>query len=1170
MSEDVIIRRKIGVNEEAQVEYSSYSGATLTSQFTVKSTADGLIYKMLATHTDESSAVTDLYSIGSNGTFMFGSTDLASDSTLVEFKSTEKAVLFPRLDISNIATPINGHIAYDTVTGKFKFRESGTWNTLSNGTVYNANEIVYGDGTTMGGITSSALTFNGTVLNIASNGTAGGWGKYQFKVQSSSTETGITIQNSGTGGRAYSIISTSNASGINGGMFSIGDATSSTNLLMFDASHVLYLPVLTNNGFLKTTGSNGQVTIDTTTYISNALTASYIILGNAANTATPTQVTGDITISNTGVTTIGANRVANSMMEQMSALSLKGNATNAVADPADISAGSDHQVMRRSGTAIAFGSINLASSSAVGTSLLGLANGGLNTDLSTGGAIGDLLYADATSTFARLAAVATGRVLISNGVGASPSWSTTVSIDSALIQGTTGAGYIELLAQSSNTTAGSSTGFRLFAGSTGGFNWVRKNGTDVYVRTLSATLTANRTWILPDTAGTIALLDGGQTFSNAIWNGTKIGLAYGGTNTDLSAGSAIGDMLYADTTTTFARLAAVASGSVLISNGVGVAPSWSATPSLTRLLIQGTGGSGYIELLAQSSAPSAGSSSGFRLYAGSTGGFNWVRKNGTDVYVRTLSATLTADRTWTLPDTAGTIALINGGQTFTSATWNAGVISGQYGGTGVANTGMTITLGASITTTGTLTPTLAFPTGGSGTYTFPLSSATLLANNLGLSGGTTLVGDTASGGSLNLISTSNATKGNILLGTLMVYSQANNWLALGAVNAGTVKTPAYTLDVSVGSSSSNNRLASFILTDGTSPNTSAASYAGYFDNQNSSNTSSSGTYGIYTTSRAADSSSGVTYGIYSQALAGQTGYAGYFIANGNSNSSRAYHGIYATTGGYTSTGTTATAIQGHITTSAATSTKVMILNLGYSGTKTSSEFLIDGQDNGTTIFSVRGNGDVYTSSAIVFTNASAYNSLQSNSTNAQIYGYAPGGQQGSMVIQGRSSGNSSGVVIATGSTPTIRATFGNTGNVFIGTSVAASFSAAGFSVTSANNTSNTTSVSIAGTVIQQTISAGANSQTLYGFFFKPTFNTGAFTGTSSIALTMQTSGGNNIFNCTDAGALTIGYSGGSIGFLGASAITKPSVTGSRGGNAALASLLTALANLGLITDSTTA
>ena len=44
---------------------------------------------------------------------------------------------------------------------------------------------------------------------------------------------------------------------------------------------------------------------------------------------------------------------------------------------------------------------------------------------------------------------------------------------------------------------------------------------------------------------------------------------------------------------------------------------------------------------------------------------------------------------------------------------------------------------------------------------------------------------------------------------------------------------------------------------------------------------------------------------------------------------------------------------------------------------------------------------------------------------------------------------------------------------------------------------------------------------------------------------------------------------GNMGFNGATAIAKPTVTGSRGGNAALASLLTALANYGLITNSTT-
>ena len=45
---------------------------------------------------------------------------------------------------------------------------------------------------------------------------------------------------------------------------------------------------------------------------------------------------------------------------------------------------------------------------------------------------------------------------------------------------------------------------------------------------------------------------------------------------------------------------------------------------------------------------------------------------------------------------------------------------------------------------------------------------------------------------------------------------------------------------------------------------------------------------------------------------------------------------------------------------------------------------------------------------------------------------------------------------------------------------------------------------------------------------------------------------------------------GNVGFYGTAPAAKPTVSGSRGGNAALDSLLTALAGLGLITNSTTA
>ena len=54
-----------------------------------------------------------------------------------------------------------------------------------------------------------------------------------------------------------------------------------------------------------------------------------------------------------------------------------------------------------------------------------------------------------------------------------------------------------------------------------------------------------------------------------------------------------------------------------------------------------------------------------------------------------------------------------------------------------------------------------------------------------------------------------------------------------------------------------------------------------------------------------------------------------------------------------------------------------------------------------------------------------------------------------------------------------------------------------------------------------------------------------------------------------AGATICGNAGTPVGFFGSTGGGKPTVSGSRGGNAALASLLTALASLGLITDSTT-
>src|SRR5690242_20304953 len=87
------------------------------------------------------------------------------------------------------------------------------------------------------------------------------------------------------------------------------------------------------------------------------------------------------------------------------------------------------------------------------------------------------------------------------------------------------------------------------------------------------------------TDGAVALFDG--TTGKLL----KVGAVYPFPTT-----FAVGDLLYANTTTTVTGLADVAVGQVLVSGGVGVAPAYSANPTLASIV--GTGG----QTLALSSA----------------------------------------------------------------------------------------------------------------------------------------------------------------------------------------------------------------------------------------------------------------------------------------------------------------------------------------------------------------------------------------------------------------------------------------------------------------------------------------------------------------------------------------------------------------------------------------
>jgi hypothetical protein len=69
----------------------------------------------------------------------------------------------------------------------------------------------------------------------------------------------------------------------------------------------------------------------------------------------PTNISGNI----------ANNHITDARLRDSVALSVIGRSTNTTGDPADIAAGTDHQVLRRSGTSLGFGAVNLASSAAV-------------------------------------------------------------------------------------------------------------------------------------------------------------------------------------------------------------------------------------------------------------------------------------------------------------------------------------------------------------------------------------------------------------------------------------------------------------------------------------------------------------------------------------------------------------------------------------------------------------------------------------------------------------------------------------------------------------------------------------------------------------------------------------------------------------------------------------
>jgi hypothetical protein len=535
---------------------------------------------------------------------------ISSVNALVELQSTTGALLVSRMTSTErdaLESPQDGMILYNTTIPAFNMRENSSWITI--GTVTSVAATTSSTGLTITGspiTTSGTLTFTlGTELQgLAGLSTTGlvnrtGTGTY------STASLPLSVSNGGTGASTLTshgvlvgagtsavtqisvgsmgtvLIGNSGAdpsfSATPSGLTSIGvgNLSLSSSSVISTVGHDLQLIAgnafpssnniyLSAGGYVALTGLN-EASVPLRFYDSTNTYYSAFKAGTLSTSTTWTLPTADSTGSQflqsngsgtlswaSAVTSIAATTSSTGLSISGSPITSSGTFTFTLGTELQGLAGlSTTGLVQRTGS----GTYTTVSTP------LSLTNGGTNASLTASN--GGIFYSTA-SAGAILNGTATANQVLLSGSSAAPSWST------ATYPSTTTINQL-LYSSSANTIAGLAT-------ANNGVLITSSGGVPSISSTLPSAVQGNITSL-----GTIA---------SGIWNGSTLGVAYGGTGNSSATAYAV---LCGGTTSTgaYQSIASVGtSGQLLTSNGAGALPSFQTYTGTSSITTVGTVTSG--------------------------------------------------------------------------------------------------------------------------------------------------------------------------------------------------------------------------------------------------------------------------------------------------------------------------------------------------------------------------------------------------------------------------------------------------------------------------------------------------------------------------------------------------------------------------------------------------